>query len=157
MDIRTFNIESIRRKYGERLLEKLHQCKVSEGPLSIDVDIDSECGKAIKAECDARRKGTWGKVPEEPATGFKRLVKGAMGLARSAVNRTLRRNDPAYQSMIAARKTICQVCPHANKNTLGVFAGCSICKCTFWGKLADPDQQCPDRPARWAKVELPVI
>lgn len=52
--------------------------------------------------------------------------------------------------LMEKRIAICLQCPHKSE-ALG-FLQCGLCKCPLAGKVAHPDNSCPDKPKRWAEV-----
>lgn len=66
--------------------------------------------------------------PKEIANGFGNLIKNKMGLSK-----------PEEKKLFAARKAICDACPHGQR------ARCNLCGCVIAAKTKSINSSCPDK------------
>lgn len=87
--------------------------------------------------------------------GGTNYVRGVAGVVKAVLR--IRR---APESVIAARRDQCRLCPHSRKHPfrqtaagLPLVSFCGLCKCQLHLKTSNADEFCPDNPPRWRAVE----
>ena len=93
--------------------------------------------------------------PEMPS-----LIKRVSRFTLAAIQHQIRGNPTCTQEEVDERFAICEQCPRLRTKRGRTFCGHMGCGCnvtkssnTYMNKLAWADQECPENPPKWLKID----
>lgn len=123
-----------------------HKC-IHFGRLLEISQMDNEFGE--------KHRQLWDKQMEP---GYAEKVKN---FANSTIKFFQSGRQKTSDAQYAERLSICETCDHCDKSVETwhcKLCGCPLKESNYWpGKARWATEDCPDKPPRWPKIELPVV